>query len=152
MWTDVYLENRVLAADGVELIHLLYEHALVQLKLGRAALEADDVAGRSKAVSKVIAILGELEGSLNYDAGGSISSNLARLYQYMRRRLVEGNVKRQDAALAEVESLMGTLNEGWTSMRHTTAAPVPWQASGEHSPFGVQRQSEEDPAAHSWSA
>ena len=149
---DLYLENRVMAADAVELIHLMYEHALVQVRLARTALASEDVAGRSKAVSKVLAILGELEGSLNYEAGGSISHNLARLYQYMRRRVVEANVKQEDGGLAEVESLMQTLNEGWTAMRHATAAPVQWQASTQPSPFPRQSPSEEEESSHSWSA
>jgi flagellar protein FliS len=118
---DPYLESRVLAADPVELIHMLYEHALAQLRSARAALAAGDIVGRSRAVTKALEVLGELEGSLDYNAGGSISRNLAKLYQYMRRRLVDGAIKRQDADLAEVESLLQTLGEGWTAMRHAAA-------------------------------
>jgi flagellar secretion chaperone FliS len=121
---DAYLESRVLTADPVELIHLIYEHALVQLRFARAALAAGDIAGRSKAITKALAVLGELEGSLDYDAGGDISQNLARLYRYMRKRLVEGNVKRNPGALAEVEALMRTLDEGWSAMRHATSTPM----------------------------
>ena len=121
---DSYLESRVLAADPVELIHILYEHTLAQVKSARAALAAGDIAGRSQAIVKALAALGELEGSLDYNAGGSISGRLARLYQYMRKRLVDGNVKREDGALAEVESLLQTLDEGWRAMQHATSAPA----------------------------
>jgi flagellar protein FliS len=105
---DAYLESRVLGADPVELIHILYEHTLEQVKSARAALAAGDIAGRAQAVTKALAALGELEGSLDHNAGGSISGRLAMLYQYMRKRLVEGSVKREDKALAEVEALLRT--------------------------------------------
>ncbi len=124
MAKDLYLESRILAADPVELIHILYEHALLQVKLARAALRRGDIPSRSQAISKALAALGELEGSLDYNAGSSISQNLARLYEYMRRRLTDGNVKRDDAALAEVESLMQTLDEGWTAMQRATSTPA----------------------------
>ena len=124
MTRDAYLESRILAADPVELIHILYEHAVVQIRTARAALAAGDIVSRSVSISKVLAILGELEGSLNYNDGGSISQDLARLYQYMRKRLLEGSAKREDGALAEVESLMQTLDEGWTAIRHAASIPA----------------------------
>ena len=139
---DAYLESRVLAADPVELIHILYEHTLAQVKSARAALAAGDIAGRSQAIVKALAALGELEGSLDYNAGGSISGRLARLYQYMRKRLVDGNVKREDGALAEVESLLQTLDEGWRAMQHATSAPAAPPYS-----YAVT-----EPVMHSWSA
>jgi len=142
MPSDAYLASRVLAADPVELIHILYEHALTQVRSARSALAAGDIAGRSKAIIKAIEALGELEGSLNFDAGGSISQNLAKLYQYMRRRLTSANLKRDDAALAEVESLMRTLDEGWTAMRHAVSSAA---ISPDH-----HAAAESD--AHSWSA
>jgi len=113
-----------MAADPVELIHILYEHALLQIKLARTALADGNIAARSQAISKTLAVLGELEGSLDCTAGGSIGQNLARLYQYMRRRLTDGSVNRDAAALAEVESLMRTLDEGWTAMQHATSIPA----------------------------
>jgi len=121
---DPYLESRVMAADAVELIHILYEHTLLQVRLARNAIPNGNIAARFQAVSKVLAALGELEGSLDYKAGGSISQNLGRLYRYIRKRLVEGNLKRDDAALAEVESLIQTLDEGWTAMQHRMCAPA----------------------------
>jgi flagellar secretion chaperone FliS len=139
---DPYLESRVLAADPVELIHLLYEHAAVQVKLARAALGEHNIAARCQAISKALAVLGELEGSLDHSTGGSISQNLARLYQYMRKRLGEGNLRQDGEALAEVESLMQTLDEGWTAMQHATSVPaaLPYY------------HAEVETAAHSWSA
>ena len=139
---DAYLESRVLTADPVELIHMLYEHALTQVASARSALAAGDIVGRAQAITKALAALGELEGSLDYNAGGSISRQLARLYQYMRRRLADGNVKREEGALAEVESLMRTLDEGWTAMQHAGSSP----AASTYSP-GVT-----EPVEHFWSA
>jgi flagellar protein FliS len=119
-----YLESRILTADPVELIQILYEHALIEVGNARGCQQAGDIAGRAKAVSKALAILGELEGSLNHKVGGSISQNLSRLYQYMRSRLLEASMTQQTAPIDEVESLLETLDEGWSAIQHKTAAPA----------------------------
>jgi len=142
MARDIYLESRVLAADPVELIHILFEHGLMQIKLARTALAEKNIAGRAKAVSKALAVVGELESSLDHKAGGSLSQNLGKLYQYMRKRLCDGNLKSSDAALAEVESLLQTLDDGWNAMQRATSVPAAL-------PYA---QAMVENLAHSWSA
>jgi flagellar secretion chaperone FliS len=142
---DAYLESRILSADPVELIHILYEHTLTQVTAARSALAAGDVAGRGRAITKALEALGELEGSLNLEAGGSIGQNLAKLYRYMRKRLTAANLKRDDEALAEVESLMRTLDEGWTAMQHKTSFPR--EQRDYHAAAALA-----DYDSHSWSA
>jgi flagellar secretion chaperone FliS len=123
MARDLYLEHRVKSADPLELIHILYEHTLAQVRAARTALARGDIAARTKAITKALAAIGELEGSLNHQTGGAISQNLGRLYQYMRRRLTYANCKKDDRALAEVESLCKTIDEGWTAMQGSISYP-----------------------------
>jgi flagellar protein FliS len=130
MWRDAYLENRVLSADPLELVYMLYERALTLVSNARASLKAGDIAERSKAISRTVEILAELEGALDHEAGGEISRNLQRLYQHMRTRLITANVKQQDAPLAEVESLLQTLGEAWKSIRPQAVADDPGNSSG----------------------
>jgi flagellar protein FliS len=110
---SAYLESRILSADPVELVAILYEHAILYTAQARECLAKGDIIGRTEKIGRVISILGELDGSLNHSAGGHISSNLARLYQYMRERLLTANLKKQDQPLAEIEKLLTTLAEGW---------------------------------------
>jgi flagellar protein FliS len=98
------------------LIHILYEHGIKFVGEARAALAAGDIVGRSRAISRTIGILGELEGSLDKEAGGAIGVNLAALYRYMRTRLSVANLKQEDGPLAEVESLMQTLGKAWQAI------------------------------------
>src|SRR6185437_3977690 len=87
-----------------------------------------NIAQRGTAISKAIAILGELTSSLDQNAGGAISANLEQLYSYMTLRLTEGNVRQQDAPLAEVESLLVTLDQAWQEARTKQAAAQPTPA------------------------
>lgn len=112
-WKTAYLETRILSADPVELVNILYEYAILNVQEARQSLAEGNITSRAKAISKAIEILGELESSLDHKMGGEIASNLARLYQYMRGRLTVGNLKRADEPLAEVEGLLKTLGEAW---------------------------------------
>ncbi len=123
---EAYLENRILTAEPLELIQILYEHAIRFVGEARDALAAGDIVGRSKAIIRTIGILGELEASLDRSAGGSISDNLARLYQYMRTILTVANLKQDDGPLAEAESLLQTLSGAWQAIGRN---PVGLQAN-----------------------
>lgn len=121
-WNDAYLESKVYSADPVELVRMLYAGALNSTRSAREHLAAGQIAPRSAAISKVLAILGELESSLNHDVGGTLSQRLAQLYSYMRQRLFEANLRQVDAPLAETEALLATLLEAWQKVEITPAA------------------------------
>jgi flagellar protein FliS len=127
---ELYLESRILSADPVELIQILYEHAIKFVREARGALAAGDIVGRSKAISRTIGILGELEGSLDKEAGGSIGKNLAALYRYMRKRLTVANLKQEDGPLAEVESLIETLGGAWQATVDVSFKDAPFPVGG----------------------
>ena len=117
MWRDAYLDSRVLSADPLELVHIVYEHALAMVGDARRYLAAGNIPARGRSISRAIAAIDELDGSLDRQAGGSIARNLAGLYQYMRLRLLTANIRQEDAPLAEVEELLGTLGEAWSAIR-----------------------------------
>jgi flagellar protein FliS len=114
---DMYLESRVLSADGVELVQILCQGALEAVEGARRHLAAGEIVERSRAISRACAILTELAVSLDHNSGGELSRSLLELYDYMQRRLLEANVSQTEPPLAEVSKLLGVLLEGWLSCR-----------------------------------
>ncbi|HVW10332.1 MAG TPA: flagellar export chaperone FliS [Bryobacteraceae bacterium] len=129
-WKKAYLETRILSADPVELVNILYEYATISVQDARESLAKADVAARAGAVTKAIAIVGELESSLDHRQGGEIAVNLGKLYRYMRDRLTHANITQKDEPLAEVEALLKTLGDGWKQIAGNT--PVAPQISTNH--------------------
>jgi flagellar protein FliS len=133
MWQnaqDAYLETRVLSADPIELVRLLYQAATGAVEDARRHLAAGEIAARSKSISKAYQIVVELSVSLDRQRGAEISRRLAELYDYMERRLIEANLQQSDAPLKEVLGLLATLAEAWEGIRPpaTSAAPAPYEA------------------------
>jgi flagellar protein FliS len=151
-----YVEDRILSADPLELVHIVYQHALDMVRESRRHLASGDIAARSRSISRAINAISELDGALNHTNGGQIGQNLAELYQYMRTRLSVANVAQQDAPLAEVESLLATLAEAWNAIRSAPAAPAavsPGPHPGKTAAWGGAIFSEPPmELAHGWSA
>ncbi len=110
---DAYLENRVLSAEPIELVRMLYQAAVAAVRNARHSLAAGDIAARSGSINKAYAILAELHSSLDFERGGDLAARLDGLYDYLRNKLVEANFKQSDACLAEVLTLLSNLSEGW---------------------------------------
>jgi len=153
MWRnahDTYLEEQVLSADPVELVHLLYQAAITAVGDARRHLAEGQILTRARSISKAGDILLELTAALDYQRGGDLSVRWAQLYGYMHRRLVEANLRQSDEPLAEVANLLATLMEGWAAVKGgALPAPpppreTPWMPA-------MAAEPELAPASGSWS-
>lgn len=135
---EAYLESRVLSADPIELVRLLYQGAIAAVRDARRFLAAGKITERSRAITKASTIVIELARALDYQRGGGISQRLAALYQYMLDRLLEANFQQSDAALAEALGLLTTLSEAWEGARPPAeplpAADNPWTLPQDSAP------------------
>ncbi|MGD0774652.1 MAG: flagellar export chaperone FliS [Candidatus Solibacter sp.] len=122
---DAYLESRVLTADPIELVNLLYQACTQAVREARRHLAEGRIAERSREINKACEIVIELATSLDYERGGEISQRLALLYDYMQRRLLEANMQQSDAPLADVLGLLSTLAEAWAGIGKAEAKPKP---------------------------
>ena len=127
MWNsghDAYLESRVLTADPIELVNLLYQACSQAVREARRHLAEGRIAERSREINQACAVLIELATALDHERGGEISQRLALLYDYMQRRLLEANMQQSDAPLADVLGLLSTLSEAWAGISKPEEKPV----------------------------
>lgn len=122
MYQDAYLETEVLSAGPVELIGILYRAALQSLADASEAVRAGDIARRSRCLTRAEAILAELSSALDHEKGGAISRDLGDLYDYMQKRLAQGNFEQTREPIDEVRELMQTLLEGWSGISQSAVA------------------------------
>ena len=50
MYKDLYQESRILSADPIELVQILYGHTLNMVKDARGYLAAGDIAARGRSI------------------------------------------------------------------------------------------------------
>ena len=122
---QTYLENEVLSASPLRLVQMLYAAALDSVSSARRSVRAGDIRARSRAITKAMRIVTELSRCLNREAGGDMSQNLARVYGYVLKLLMESNARQTESPLAEAESLLSTLAEAWAECALLESEAVP---------------------------
>ena len=125
-----YLEQKTLSASPLELVTMLYAKATSEIREARQQLAARNIALRSKAISKACDAIGELDGSLDMEAGGEVAQRLRSLYRYCLVRMLDANFQQADEPLGEVLGILMTLSEGWQTLA-LTAAGSPSQVNAQ---------------------
>lgn len=116
--------NTAAAAESAsphKLIQMLMQGCLQRIAEGKGALRRGDIANKGVAIGKAINIVGGLQSSLNSDTPSPLPQQLEALYDYMQRRLVEANLRNDEAALDEVADLMRKIKEGWDGIEAQVA-------------------------------
>ena len=119
---EVYRRTNVHTRSPLELVVMLYDGALQSLGDARTALAGHDAAARAAAVSKALAILTELQGTLNMKDGGAIAEELDRLYAYAISRLVDVTTKRDASAIDDIVRVLTPLRDAWSQVAQQAAS------------------------------
>jgi flagellar secretion chaperone FliS len=113
---NINLEAEILSSDPVQLVDILYRMAVDRIEAARAAHRNNDIVLRGRMVTKAFDVLVELQHSLDFEKGGEIARNYARLYDYCQRRLLEGHATASDICLKEVQGLIADMKEAWQAV------------------------------------
>lgn len=108
-----YQRARVTSASPTDLVVLLYERLLADLKGAAAAMRAGDVPTKARRVQNATDILFELFGSLDEEQGGEVTQRLAALYNYMIGRIGEASRAMDPAVLDELAGHVESLTVAW---------------------------------------
>jgi len=96
-----------------KILLLLYEKALLCLKMARKGIAEENPRIKGENISKILAILTEFECALDKENGGSIADSLGELYSYCTERLTDANIHNDPEAIREVEKLLGQLYDAF---------------------------------------
>lgn len=100
-------------ASPEQLLLMLYEGAIKYARQAQKDMEERNVEAANNKLKKTEDIISELMISLNMDEGGEIAQNLYNLYDYMNRRLIQANIRKDPGLVDEVINLLTSLKESW---------------------------------------
>jgi flagellar protein FliS len=120
-----YLQTEVQSRTPLELVVMLYDGALRFTAQARAAIERKDIRARREAITRTLAIMSELQSTLDMEKGGAISESLDSLYVYVNGRLIDAASKQDVHPIDEAAKVLTTLRDAWADIsRETSAAPM----------------------------
>jgi flagellar protein FliS len=123
---NVYRQMQAHTAPPGELVVMLYRGAARFAATAATALEARDVELAHNSLIRAQAIISELAGALDLEQGYEVTRHLVLLYDYLSRRLIEANVRKDAAIAREVERLLRDLLSAWeVAARQAGNASIP---------------------------
>lgn len=122
---SAYRQTEVQSRTPLELVVMMYEGALRFIAQASHAIERKDIRARREAISRALAIMSELQSTLDMDKGGVISEKLDSLYVYINGRLIEASSRQDARPVDEAARLLTTLRDSWAEIAHQTAAAAP---------------------------
>ena len=111
--TKNYKQMAVTTSSPAQVLIMLYEGAIRNLRKATEAMDKKNLAEKGKYIGKAHDIINELNNSLNHEVGGEISKELERLYNFMITQLLKANIEGDRVALVGIQKNLETLLEGW---------------------------------------
>ena len=111
-----YREMEIRTATPEMIIVKLYEGAMRFIRVARDAHHGGRLQERGNAISRTLAIIAELQQSLNMEVGGEVAQNLDSLYMFITDRMLEANIKGRVGALDEANAVLTELHIAWVEI------------------------------------
>ena len=118
---NAYLRSKVMTATPAELTLMLYEGAITFVNKAIMSIEKDDVMGAHNNLMKTQRIIEELRASLDHKY--PVAKEFDTVYEYILRRLVEANIKKDKDILEEVLEHLRTMRDTWKEVMKNANAP-----------------------------
>ena len=133
-----YRKRAVEGASPVGLVVLLYGGAVTALMRAISAIDAGNIEKRVNELNKVLAILAELEGTLDFEKGGAVAEQLKKYYIVLRSQVLEASIKNSKPILEELVKNMTGIKEAWQQVeRETTLKGISGAAAGPQAPTNL---------------
>jgi flagellar protein FliS len=124
---DSYRKVATQTASPAHLVLMLYDGAIGFLERALAGFDSRDPVQLNQSVNNNIlraqAIIHEMNANLNMEAGGEISVNFRRLYNYLHSRLREANLQKRKEPVQETLMRLRVLRDSWAEMLRRGPAP-----------------------------
>ncbi len=107
-----YKENSVYTATPEELTLMLYNGLVKFIMLAQSAIDEKNIERANNSIIRAQDIVREFQGTL--DMKYEVSKHLDSIYDYMYRRLIQANIKKDKAILEEMLEMAKDLRDTWT--------------------------------------
>lgn len=108
---EVYKRQEILSATRGELLLMLYDGCIKQLKIARMQIEEKAPENAHQALIKAQAILQKLMDDL--DMSYDVSAQLMELYVFFVQEIVEANMKKDAGRIEPVLEMLTDLRNTW---------------------------------------
>jgi flagellar protein FliS len=111
--TNTYRRVFLESASPTQVLDELYVRLIKDIELAKESIGKRDFAGKGKAISHGLAIVAELNAALDHTAAPEVCRGLARLYDFVRDRLQQANLRMEAKGLDDAVKIVKTIREAY---------------------------------------
>jgi len=119
---NTYVRTEIQSRSPIELVVMLYDGADRYLSQARDAIERQNGRAKREAISGALAIVMELQNTLDMEAGGEVAASLDSLYGFVNERLIDANRQDDAAAVDQAIRVLTPLREAWIQLARESVA------------------------------
>jgi flagellar protein FliS len=111
-----YVKNDLVNLSREEIVVKLYQTLRMRMQAAIEEINEGNVGKKAEHLSRALAIVLELQSSLDMEQGGEIAVNLNDLYGYLVSDLMMANLKNDAQKIADGLKVVEPLLEAWTEI------------------------------------
>jgi len=115
-----YRQRAVEGASPVGLVVLLYGTIVASLLRAKQAIQDKNTEKRVSELNHVLTVIGQLQGTLDFERGGHVARHLDRFYSVMRARVLQASIQNSMPILEELVRHFTSLKEAWQEVERST--------------------------------
>jgi flagellar protein FliS len=108
-----YRQLSVQSATPLGLVMMLYDGAIAFLHQAIEATEVRDIEKKCHYLNRALAIIIQLEGTLNFEQGGEAARTLQTFYTHARAQAQQANIENSTETLHELIGHFTALRDAW---------------------------------------
>ena len=117
----MYANNKVMTASPAELTLMLYDGAIKFCNIAIVAIEKKEIEKAHNNIKKTQDIIIEFQATLNHDY--AVAEDFDREYDYLLKRLIQANLKKDKLILEEVLYHLRTMRDTWKEVMRLNKIP-----------------------------
>jgi len=110
---NAYLRDAVMTASPEQLQLMLYDGAIRYARQARDAIEAKDFETSFEKLTKAQNIIFEMNQGLNHEVNPSLCQQVAAIYDFLYRKLIDANLHRDVSAIDDALRVLAIERQTW---------------------------------------
>ena len=112
-----YQESAVRGATPIELVILLYDSAIEDMCRALTAMQKSEIENRAAQIAHALMVLQQLQGTLDFERGGSVARQFEQFYSLVRAKLLEAQIRGSSELMRQQIRCMSEVRDSWAQAK-----------------------------------
>jgi flagellar secretion chaperone FliS len=109
----LYYETAARGATPIELVVILYDRALEDMRHAMTAMQQEQIESRSRHIGHALIVLQQLQGTLDFERGGVAARQFEQFYNLVRAKLLESQMRNSAELLRQQIRYVSEVRDCW---------------------------------------